>query len=233
MQAVKRLHDLQEIDLRVDELQEALAEVRASLTDDSAITSTTAQVEEMDTQLRDVGARRRAVERTIEQVQEKLQNIESRLYGGEVTSTRELSAADEERSFVVQQVREEEDNLLELMVETEDLETGRREAREALEKLETDRPAEQAELRSSEQRLSGELDELGRQRSLIVPELPADLLTLYDSLLKTTNRRPVARVERGMCQGCRITLSTMELQRAKSAQSGVRCSSCRRILYLV
>ena len=63
-------------------------------------------------------------------------------------------------------------------------------------------------------------------------ELPADLLTLYDSLRKTTKGRPVARVERGMCQGCRITLSTMELQRARSAQSGVRCNSCRRIIYL-
>ena len=41
------------------------------------------------------------------------------------------------------------------------------------------------------------------------------------------------KVERGMCQGCRLALSTMELQRARSARGVVQCSSCRRILYVV
>ena len=35
----------------------------------------------------------------------------------------------------------------------------------------------------------------------MVPEISADLIALYELLRKTTNGSPVARVERGMCQG--------------------------------
>jgi predicted nucleic acid-binding Zn-ribbon protein len=232
MQAVKRLHDLQQIDLRIEELKTALTDVRVRLADNSALTTAAAGVAKLTADLDELGTRRKAAERTIAEVQEKLQTVESRLYGGTVTSARELSAAEEERGFVVQHLKEGEDDLLELMVETEDFETAQREAQETLADLEANRPAEQTELHTSEERTSAELDQQRQRRDQMVPEVPADLLALYDSLRKRTNGTPVARVAQGMCQGCRLTLSTMELQRARTAQSAIRCSSCKRILYL-
>lgn len=232
MQTVKRLHDLQQIDLKVDELEGILADVRARLEDDSAVTSAAARLTAASEALDEVGARRRSAERAIGESQERLGSIEKRLYGGAITNLDEMTAAEEERTFVVQQLREQEDDLLELMVQTEDAEAAQAGAREALSELETGRPAEQAELRESEQRTSGELDEWRRQRGGVSPEISPDLMALYESLRKSTNGSPVARIERGMCQGCRLTLSTMELQRARSAQSPIRCSSCRRILFL-
>ena len=232
MQSVKRLHDLQRIDLKVDELEGVLSDVRARLEDDSAITAAAATLTAISEALDDVSARRRAAERAIAETQERLEGIEKKLYGGSITNLDEMTAAEEERGFVVQQLRDQEDNLLELMVQAEDAEAAQTEAREALSDLETGRPAEQAELRESEQRTSGELDDWRRQRHDVAPGISADLMALYESLRKTTNGSPVARIERGMCQGCRLTLSTMELQRARSAQTPVRCSSCKRILYL-
>ncbi len=232
MQSVKRLHDLQRIDLKVDELEATLADVRARLEDDSAITAASATLTAISEALDDVGVRRRAAERAIGETQERLEGIEKKLYGGLITNLDEMTAAEEERTFIVQQLREQEDDLLELMVQTEDAESAQAEARQALSNLETSRPAEQAELRDSEQRASGELDDWRRQRDDVAPEISADMMALYEALRQTTNGSPVARIERGMCQGCRLSLSTMELQRARSAQAPVRCSSCRRILYL-
>ncbi len=232
MQTVKRLHDLQRIDLKVDELEGVLADVRARLEDDSAITSAAARLTALSEALDEVGAGRRAAERAIAETQEQLAGIEKKLYGGAITSLDEMTAAEEERKFVVQQLREQEDNLLELMVQTEDAETAQREAREALSDLETGRPAEQAQLRESERHAAADLDERRRQRGHLAPGISADLIALYELLRKTTNGSPVARIERGMCQGCRLTLSTMELQRARGSRTPVRCSSCKRILYL-
>ena len=232
MQSVKRLHDLQRIDLKVDELEATLADVRARLEDDSAITAASATLTAISEALDDVGVRRRAAERAIGETQERLEGIEKKLYGGSITNLDEMTAAEEERTFIVQQLREQEDDLLELMVQTEDAESAQAEASQALSNLETSRPAEQAELRDSEQRASGELDDWRRQRDDVAPEISAEMMALYETLRKTTNGSPVARIERGMCQGCRLSLSTMELQRARSAQAPVRCSSCRRILYL-
>ena len=232
MQSVKRLHELQRIDLKVGELEGVLADVRVRLEDDSAITAAAATLTAISEALDEVSARRRAAERAIEETQQRLEGIEKKLYGGAITNLDEMTAAEEERGFVVQQLKDQEDNLLELMVQTEDAEAAQAEAREALSDLENSRPAEQAELRQSEQRTSGELDEWRRQRDDAAPGISADLMALYESLRRTTSGSPVARIERGMCQGCRLTLSTMELQRARSAQAPVRCSSCRRILYL-
>ena len=232
MQTIKRLHDLQRIDLKVDELEGVLADVRARLEDDSAVTSAAARLTVLLKALDEVGAGRRAAERAIAETQERLKSIEKKLYGGAITSLDEMTAAEEERKFVVQQLGEQEDNLLDLMVQTEDGESARSAAREALSELESGWPAEQAQLRESEQRTAAELDERRRQRDDMVPEISADLIALYELLRKTTNGSPVARVERGMCQGCRLTLSTMELQRARTSRTPVRCSSCKRILYL-
>ena len=150
-----------------------------------------------------------------------------------MTSERELTAAQEEHEFTKGRQAESEDRLLEIMVEIEEAEAEHREAVESLERLEAERPAHEAELRAGEKRLTAELESLGQNRDVMTPLLAADILSTYDGLLKSKDGTAVAKVERGMCQGCRLTLSTMEMQRVRSSQSVVQCSSCRRILYMV
>ena len=104
MQSVKQLYDLQELDSSIDALEKSVAEVRAKLADDSPLTSTRGRVESLEVRSKDLAAKRREEERTIAELQERLQRIESRLYGGAVTNPRELSAAQEEREFITRQL---------------------------------------------------------------------------------------------------------------------------------
>ena len=233
LQGVKQLYDLQELDLRVSAADKSLAEVRASLADESALSSARDLVERLESQNEELAANRQAVQRTIDDLQQRLQKVESRLYGGAVTNPREFSAAEEEREFIQREQRNAEDQLLELMVETEDVQSAQASAQESLAQLEAERPVERAEMLKSEERLTGELAGLGQDRGLLVPQLPAQMLSLYDSLRRKGDGRAVAKVERGACQGCRLALSTMEFQRARSGQGIVQCGSCRRILYMV
>ena len=233
MYAVKQLFDLQQLDWKILDLEKSLAEVRARLADDSALTSANELLERLVAQLDDLTTRRRAVERTIAELQERLKIVESRLYGGAVTNPRELSAAEEERDFILRQQREEEDKLLEIMVEMEDVQSEQGQAIEALAKLEAETPAEKSDLLKQEERFASELTVLGQDRDRFVPTVPPKLRSLYESLRESKNGLAVAKVERGMCQGCRLALSTMELQRARGSQDVVQCSSCRRILHVV
>ena len=232
MQDVRRLYDLQEADLKAAAVDRSLEEVGARLVDESAISDARASLARLQERLQEFASNRHSVEQAIEGLQDRLQKIDARLYGGAVTSERELTAAQEEREFTAAHHGEEEDKLLGMMVEIEDIQKEERQAQESLDHLETARPTEVAELSAEQDRLTGELDLLASGREQIVPLIDAQALSLYESLRRTKDGQAVARVERGMCQGCRVALSTMEAQRARSARLIVQCSSCRRILYV-
>ena len=230
---IKQLYDLQELDSQISAGEKSLAEVRARLADDSALVAARERLERLGAELEEKAPERRQVESAVQRLDEKLKTVENRLYGGSVTSARELSASEEERNFLQGQRSAEEDRLLELMVAIEDLQSAHNEAQEHLPRLEAERAKEHAELLDTEKRLTRELDALGRAHEDMTPQIPPSALSVYDSLRRGRTGYAVAKVERGMCQGCRLTLPAGELQRARSSKGMVQCSSCRRILYVV
>jgi predicted nucleic acid-binding Zn-ribbon protein len=233
MLSPKLLYDLQEVDLRLADLEQSLGDVESKLEDESAVVSARTLSERLQAQFKDVASERRRSESTASELQERLQKIESRLYGGAITNPRELSAAEDERNFIVGERSAADDALLELMVSMESIEAELHSAREALERAEASRPQEKADLSRERERLSDELVSVKQSRESLVPLLDAGPLFLYESLRKSKRGRAVAKVQRGLCQGCRMVLSTMELQRARSARALVQCGSCGRILYVV
>ena len=228
----KRLYDLQELDWELSADEASLEEVRARLEDESEINAARARLQKLTAELDKRAPLRRTLESSLSRMEERLQAAEQRLYGGAVTNPRELSASEEERRLLQEQRGAEEDRMLDVMVEIEELQSSRDATQELLGRLETDREAEYADLLQRQDALVVRIDELRRGRQRITPEIPVAMLSIYESLLKTRGGHAVAKVERGLCQGCRLALPTMENQRAKSSQGIVQCSSCRRILYV-
>ena len=233
MHVIRHLYDLQELDSRLSAFEKSLVEVRAKLADDSALSSAREQTSRLEERLLVLTFKRRGLDRTTAELQERLQKVESRLYGGVVTSPRELAAAEEERNFVERQRQEEEDRLLDIMIELEDVQSASHEAQETLARLKAEEPARKEGLLKTEEHLVAELASIGQDRDRIAPLIPAELLSLYETLRKGRDGHAVVRVERGRCNGCRVALSIMEIQRARGSQGVVQCSSCRRILYVV
>ncbi len=231
--SIRRLFDLQELDLQAASYEKSLAEVRATLSDDSAVTAAQALKEKAESQLSDETAARRQIESAVQQLNERLQAAKRRLYGGGVTNARELSASEEERAAILAERTEVEDKLLGLMVGIDELEAMRDGAQGELAQLETQRIEDHPRLREEEQRLVMEVDRLRQARESMLPELPSSALALYESIRAAKHGQAVAKVERGMCQGCRIVLPETERRQARSGQSIVQCNSCQRILYVV
>ena len=233
MSSIQRLYDLQQHDREIWSREASLSEVEARLADDSAIVTATQRLEQLDSAMAERAPARRLAETAVQDVSEKFKAVEERLYSGAITNPKELSAYDDERTFHQGVKGEAENLLLELMVEVEDLETSHTETQELLRRLEADRGVERADLLSRQKQLTEELDQLRGSRAVMTPDIPGSSLAVYETLLRERDGYAVARVERSMCQGCRLTLTTRELQHVRTSQDIVQCDSCRRILYVI
>ncbi len=228
---VRQLYELQELDLHVVGLEKSLAELVAKLADKSLLNAARAKLERLEKRLDGLSAERRSVERTVSEVMDSLSALEKRLYGGGITNAQQMAAAEEERTFTIARQGEFEDQLLEFMVAIDDLEPLVDGAKQALSRLEEARPAQEVEWREASACLRDELAVMALEREEVLPLVAANLLPMYESLRKTKGGRAVARVERNLCAGCRLSLPTGDVQKARASLGTVLCSSCGRILY--
>ena len=67
---------------------------------------------------------------------------------------------------------------------------------------------------------------------MTVPRDRRPALSLYKLLRERKGGVAVARVEQGMCQGCRITLAGGGAAESARSSSLVQCVSCERILFV-
>ena len=75
-----------------------------------------------------------------------------------------------------------------------------------------------------------DFSQLEATRNLRTKDMDASSLGLYENLRRVKQGRGVARIERGTCQGCRLSLPTHLVQRVRTGGLLVQCPSCERIL---
>jgi hypothetical protein len=229
---VRQLYDLQLVDSEISSRRNRLAEIQARLEDDSSIQSLTRNIQRYDAYLDEKGALRRTAEFEVQQLEQRIESIDARLMSGSVTNSREVAAYQEQRAMLQRQKAEHEEPLLELMVEIEERQTQRSTLHGRLTRAQTVRSAEVAEHTAERNAIESQLIELVNQRSAAAAEIDPAALSLYESVFRTRGGQAVARVERGICQGCRIAVPNRELLLARASDRAVQCGSCRRILYV-
>ncbi|MGL5824315.1 MAG: zinc ribbon domain-containing protein [Nocardioides sp.] len=80
--------------------------------------------------------------------------------------------------------------------------------------------------------LDASLAECAAERDVLIADLPADLLALYDRLRVAKDGVGAAELRQRQCAGCRLTVDNLELAKIKALPSDevVRCEECQRIL---
>jgi uncharacterized protein len=234
-EAQLRLLDLADLDAELGRLDHR----RRSLAEHAEIT----QLEQRDRELRDeittLDAREGDLKREqakaeadVEQVRARIGRDRTRLDAGQVSSPKELENLQSEIESLLRRQSDLEDVELEVM--------ERREAVQArLAAATSEREATGTDLQAVTARRDGILAELAEQsgkagdrRSAVVSDEPADLLDLYERLRAQHGGVGAAALRRGQCQGCHLSLNTVDLNaiRAAAADEVVRCEECRRIL---
>jgi len=232
MAIAAELYVLQEIDSAIDAAQAALAVVEERLGETEELTTARVAVDEHREALRALHDAQRDTEWQVDDARSHVAAVEKKLYGGTVRNPKELGGLNDDANMLKGQLRRREDELLNHMMKVEEQETALRLAETALKEVEGRWRGEQTDLLGQRQRLEAELAELETSRRAQAGHIDGRVLELYDVLRERRQGKAVVKVERGMCQGCRISLPMSVLQKARSGFDVVQCVSCERILYV-
>ena len=188
-----------------------------------------------DTNLSDLDRELSRAERDVEQVRVRIDRDNERLNAGQVSNARELESLQSEVASLRRRQSDLEEGVLELMEKRETAQALRDGAAAEGETV----AADTASVTARSDVALGEINELEAKaqtaRASVVAGLPDDLLALYDRVRAQSGGLGAAPLRRGQCLGCRVQLSTVDLNaiRAAAPDEVVRCEECRRILVRV
>jgi len=230
MNAARQLYKLQELDLEIDSQEQALNETMSQLGESQAVLNAQRQLQSEQEHLEELRRKQHSAEWEIEDISTKLAPAEEKLFSGRVQNPKELANLQHEVEMLKAKRTQTEEKTLGVMEQVELAEAGVAGISSELETLKAEWQHQQQELSEAVERLKAIISDLKGKRQLLAAEIPPQAVALYQGLRKE-KRTAVARVEQGICRGCRISLPTTELQKARGGHL-IRCSSCGRILFL-
>lgn len=235
MTAFDELLALQDLDLRADQLRHRLGALEqkarvASIRNELAAFD--AESERIRNERDELARTQKRYEDEVAIVEAKAKEIDGSLYGGSVTSPRELQALQAELESVKNRQGQIEDNVLNVMEQIDPLDKdllARAEARVEIEKQEA---VAVAALEDAEREIKLELDAVDADRAPLLATVPDNLLNQYGTLRERLGGIGVARLNHGTCGGCHLMLSAVELDRIKHEPPDalVHCGECGRLL---
>ena len=230
MSLVEQLYKLQQVDIELQRRQQELKEVEDRLCDDKALVTAESEIAAQKEQLEDAKKKQKDSEWELEDLQEKVRKIDSKLYSGTTRDSKELVNLEKEVKSLKSQIRPKEDALLVLMSQVEETEAKVRITAEEIEQLKREWEQRQETLGQRKNEVETVLTKLRGDRNILEQQIDPEAINTYERL-RLTSGQAVVKVERGKCQGCHITVPTSQWQKAKAGDL-IQCTSCSKILYL-
>ncbi|MBN1643582.1 MAG: hypothetical protein JW856_02010 [Dehalococcoidales bacterium] len=230
MSIARDLYQLQEIDLALEANSQAQTRASAQLGESQTVLKARARLADEKKRLEDLNHKQKSIDWEVDDLTNKIKEIDKKLYGGKIFNSKELASLQQEADDFKKSRSGLEDKELELMDEVELAQKNIAADTEELAKLEAQWQEQQKQLTAELEQLKAKNAELTNRRQQMVEPIEAGSVSIYQELRKRKGTA-VAKVERGTCQGCRIVLPNSDLQQAKGGGL-VRCSSCGRIIYL-
>jgi uncharacterized protein len=226
----KKLFDLQALDLEIKTAEAALSDMEQRLQDDSKIKSIKQEYSTITGELTTIERSKKDLEWNIDELQKNINQINTKLYGGTVKNPKELMGFEQEAKVLKVQLKEKEDTLLDLMTKEDTLLKQKKSARDRLDVFEDEWQKEQVAILADKKIVEEQLADLNNRRQQNVSTIDDESIKIYEKI-SSKKGYAVVRVEQGKCQGCRLSISMSEMQRARSGTI-VQCSSCGMILYI-
>ncbi len=231
MTNARELYSLQELDLALDRIQEKTAKSEEELHAGLDLNHVETALQEVTERLEQVQSQHSSLALEAESHRERSTRLDDQLYGGAITNPKDLESLEPEASNARELLERQDTELLELSLQVEES----RNRQDALEKeLADGRSAWQvreAELEKTIASWAAEREAVSAQRNDLAVTLEPSSLQRYESLRRAKGGLAVAKVERGLCQACRMSLPTQQQQKVRIGRQTVLCNSCGRILF--
>lgn len=191
-----------------------------------------AQMRRQDKEVEAAETKQAELEAEVAEADARISSIESRMFGGTVSASRELESMSEEVAALKTRRSGLEDAALEAMESAEA-------ARVERDRLEEKEATLVAQVASAEERLGvaeTALDALlaseQEARTSLAAGLPEELLATYERIRTKLGGVGVARLEGDRCMGCHLSLPSREVERLRHEPSDAvaYCDNCTRIV---
>jgi predicted nucleic acid-binding Zn-ribbon protein len=218
------------VDLALEAQEQALKQAASQLGESQAVLSARNKLASESQRREELGHTQQSLEWEIDDITSKITKAEEELYSGRMKNPKELANLQHELEILKAKRNELEDRTIEVMEQVEGVEDSVGTLKNELKTLEVEWQAQQEKLKANKEQLEAELASLRQKREVVAAQVDSEAVDFYGRL-KEQRGTAVARVEQGVCRGCRISLSNAELQRARGGDL-IQCSSCGRILFL-
>lgn len=165
-------------------------------------------------------------------VADKRVDIDGKLYGGEVTASKELLALqDEAASLLARQTQMEDEDLI-IMEQVEEVDGELSGLGEGRSVLEQERQGCETDLAAAVGEIEAEIATTEAERAELADGAVPELLARYESLRQEFGGVAVARLVGSSCDGCHMQLSAVAVdQIGKMPEDAVvTCEECGRLL---
>jgi predicted nucleic acid-binding Zn-ribbon protein len=233
--ALRRLLELQHEDTAIKQLlhrRASLPEAQELAEVNERLAELTADLEIATKQFQEAEREQARLEGEISLVDDKITREEQRMFSGGVSNPKELSALQAEVESLKRKKGGIEDELLEVLVQKD-------QAAATLDSIRNEHAATEARSKELSEVVGGlmkdvdaDLEQHRGQREGIVPDIPADLVELYEKLREQKGGIGAAALVAGTCEGCHTKLPAKEVERVRSEGGLQRCDNCRRILVI-
>jgi len=230
MNVVRQLYRLQEFDLEIESDEQALKQVTSQIGESRVVFESQAQLQSEQKRLEELKHQQHSAEWEIDDITTKITTAEETLFSGRVKNPKELASLQQEVEMFKARRDRLEEKALDVIDQVEQFEASVAKINSELETLTAEWQRQQKQLAEEMVRLRAALADLKEKWQLLSEQVEPQTVEFYQELRKGKGTA-VARVEQGICRGCRISLPTTDLQRVRGTNL-VQCSSCGRILFL-
>lgn len=229
-QEISTLIALQETDSKLAELDRETETLRQELAGrEQAVRDKEALAGQCREKAAELEQNRHAVKAAAEEAAERIREGQVRMM--QVQTSREHQALLKEIEEAKKQIKDTEDQLLQLAEEAEAEEANAVEL-DNLCKGERELLSEAAErLAETVREIESRQSKVLKERSQLARTLPEARLKRYDKLLQKRKGLAVARIIDGVCQGCFMTAPPQQYNEVRRGDQICSCPACQRILY--
>lgn len=224
------LSEIQNVDIRIDETQQAIRQLEAQLADSSAVSQAQTLAASLDKDAAALRARLRALELEDAGLDEKIKQVDERLYSGRIVNPKELAGLEKDEQMLKRRRSELEDEILELMDQLQRAEQDANQARAALEAAVQKHEQDTTRARSTLETLNATYSELVIKRESLRARVDPAVLELYDALRRSKKGRAVSPLKGSACSACGYAVPSSLVSRARLGRDLVQCVNCERIL---
>jgi len=176
-------------------------------------------------------AARRAIEKDLAGQESRLSRFKDQLM--QVKTNREYVAMQAEISTAEIEIKQLEDQLLQLMLASDEISASIAASEQDLRREQQAAIATTRQITSESARLDAELGTLRAERDALVREISPEAVALFDQLSRQRKGLALSEVRDGHCSACHVRLMPKVEYAARLNDQILRCESCHRILYSV